>query len=136
MSVADNDDTAGDEPVRQAPEFVAVARSEEVVWPRFHRVEIEGQPVLLSRTRDGTAVAFGTICPHKHLPLDEGSLWEDEVDCPHHHYTYDPHTGRNLYPRRVFPSVKAAEIEGIPTYDVREAGGWVYVGGRSEPPVG
>lgn len=136
--MADNDDTADDTAPdeRQAAEPVAVARSEEVVWPRFHRVEVDGEPVLLSRTQDGTAVAFGTICPHKHLPLDEGSLWEDEVDCPHHHYTYDPHTGRNLYPRRVFPSVKAAEIEGLPTYDVREAGGWVYIGERFEPPVG
>lgn len=116
--------------------FVAAARSDEVEWPRFRRVDVEGEPVLLTRTRDGTAVGFGTICPHRQLPLDEGSLWEDEVDCPHHHYTYDPHTGRNLYPRRVFPATKAEEIEGIPIYDVREADGWVYVGRRSEPPVG
>lgn len=127
---------ADGDPHRDADGFVAAARSDQLEWPRFRRVDVAGEPVLLTRTRAGNPVAFGTICPHQQLPLDDGMLWADEVDCPHHHYTYDPHTGRNLHPRRVFPASKANEIEGIPTYDVREADGWVYVGPRSEPPVG
>lgn len=109
--------------------FERVARSEEVRGPHFLRREAHGHPVLLTRLSDGTAVAFGHICPHQDRALDEGALWEDEIDCPHHHYTYDPRTGDNLYPRRVFPARRAATVRGIPVFDTREADGWVWVGG-------
>lgn len=134
--MAEDPATRGGKPESDPVGFAAAAPSDDVAGPRFTRVEIAGEPVLLTRTRDSTPVAFGNICPHQNLPLDDGALWGDEVDCPHHHYTYDPHTGRNCFPRRVFPAVKAAEIEGLPTYDVREEGGWVYVGPRHEPSVG
>lgn len=112
--------------------FEPVARSEDVRGPSFLRATARGTPVLLSRLSDGTPIAFGTICPHQQRPLDQGSLWEDAVDCPHHHYTYDPRTGENLYPRRVFPAERARRIQGIPTFEVREAGGWVLVGPRRD----
>jgi 3-phenylpropionate/trans-cinnamate dioxygenase ferredoxin component len=107
-----------------------VARSEDVRGPCFLRVEAGGHPVLLTRLADGTVVAFGRICPHRDRPLDEGRLWDDEIDCPHHHYTYDPRTGENLYPKRVFPARRAASLKGIPVYDVHEDDGWVWVKGR------
>lgn len=105
-----------------------VARSAEVTWPRFLRVEVGGRPVLLTRLSDGSVVAFGTICPHQGLPLDEGSLWEDEVDCPHHHYTYDPHTGENRFPKHVVAGRGSRTVPGIDAFAAREEGGWVHVG--------
>lgn len=108
--------------------FEAVALSKEVTGPRFVRREVHGRPVLLTRLSDGTPVAFGHICPHQGLDLDEGTLWEDEIDCPHHHHTYDPHTGENLFPKRVYPARRAAELRGIPVFETREEGGWVWVG--------
>jgi 3-phenylpropionate/trans-cinnamate dioxygenase ferredoxin component len=108
--------------------YERAARSDDVQGPRFLRVEAAGRMVLLTRLSNGTAVAFGNICPHQGLPLDAGSLWEDEVDCPHHHYTYDPRTGENLYPRRVFPASRAKTVKGIPVFEVREEDGWVWVG--------
>ncbi len=88
--------------------------------------------MLLTRLKDGSVVAFGDRCPHQDLPLDEGVLWHGEIDCPHHHYTYDPRTGWNCYPRRVFPARRAEQVAGIPVYEVREEGGWVHVGPRRE----
>jgi len=108
--------------------FQRVARSDEVARPGFVRREAHGRPVLLVRLSDGSPVAFGHICPHQGLELDEGVLWEDEVDCPHHHYTYDPRTGENLYPKRVFPARRAAGVRGIPVFETREEDGWVWVG--------
>lgn len=105
-----------------------MARSEEVRGPRFVRREAHGRPVLLTRLSDGTPVAFGRICPHQSREMDEGVLWEDEIDCPHHHYTYDPRTGENRYPRRVFPPRRAATVRGIPVFETREEDGWVWVG--------
>ena len=116
--------------------FEPVARSESVVHRRFMRVVAHGKPVLLSRVSDGTPVAFGTVCPHQQKELDEGAMWEDEIDCPHHHYTYDPRTGRNLFPARVFPASRASRLLGIPVFEVKEEGGWVWVGPRKAPPDG
>lgn len=105
-----------------------MARSDEVSGPSFRRVEAQGRPVLLTRLRDGRVVAFGNRCPHQDLPLDEGVLWEGEIDCPHHHYTYDPHSGENLFPKRVFPARQAEQVRGIAVFEVREEDGWVHVG--------
>lgn len=105
-----------------------VARSEEVTGPHFLRAKAAGAPVLLTRLSDGSVVAFGTICPHQGMPLDEGSLWEDQVDCPHHHYTYDPRTGENRFPKQVAPARKAGGVPGIPAFAAKEEGGWVHVG--------
>jgi nitrite reductase/ring-hydroxylating ferredoxin subunit len=112
--------------------FVPVARSEEVHAPKFLRREVDSRPILLTRLSDGTAVAFGNICPHQNRELDEGTLWEDEIDCPHHHYTYDPRTGENRFPKRVFPARRAATVAGIPTFETQERSGWVWVGPRSD----
>jgi 3-phenylpropionate/trans-cinnamate dioxygenase ferredoxin component len=112
--------------------FARVARSEEVRAPKFLRREVQGRPILLTRLSDGTAVAFGNICPHQNRELDEGTLWEDEIDCPHHHYTYDPRTGENRFPKRVFPARRAATLPGIPVFETREESGWVWVGPRTD----
>lgn len=117
----------------RAMTFEPVARSEEVAGPRFLRREAHGRPVLLTRLADGTVVAFGHICPHQERELDEGMLWEGEIDCPHHHYTYDPRTGENLYPKRVFPASRAASIRGIPVFETRESDGVVSVRAPSDP---
>lgn len=107
--------------------FTRVARSVEVQAPRFLRREVQGRRILLTRLSDGTAVAFGNICPHQNRELDGGMLWEDEIDCPHHHYTYDPRTGENRFPKRVFPARRAATVPGIPIFETREESGWVWV---------
>lgn len=113
--------------------FERVARSEDVRGPHFLRVDVGGRPVLLSRLADGTPVAFDRICPHEGNPMDDGVLWDNEIDCPHHHYTYDSHTGENRFPRRVFPAAEAQHVKGIGVFDVREEGGWVLVGQRRKP---
>jgi nitrite reductase/ring-hydroxylating ferredoxin subunit len=114
--------------------FARAARSSDVSGPRFLLAEVDGTSVLLTRLSDGTPVAFGRICPHQQNPMDDGVLWEDEIDCPFHHYTYDPRTGRNLFPARVFPAARAAEVEGIPVYPVKEEDGWVLVAPEPETP--
>lgn len=121
---------------RPVNHFERVARGEEIVYRKFRRVQVHGRPVLLSRIRDGRPVAFGPICPHERKELDQGTMWEDEIDCPHHHYTYDPETGRNLFPSRVFPAERARRVRGIPVFEVKEENGWIWVGPRKPSPPG
>lgn len=95
--------------------------------PVLKRVDVGGEPVLVGRLLDGMPVAVGPVCPHQNRPMDGGSLYS-EVVCPHHHYTYDPRTGENLYPKRVFPPERAERVQPIVSYETWEEEGWLWVG--------
>lgn len=49
-----------------------------------------GQPVALYRKEDGTAVAVGGRCPHRHYPLAKGCLRGDELVCGYHGISFGP----------------------------------------------
>jgi nitrite reductase/ring-hydroxylating ferredoxin subunit len=38
------------------------------------------------------------------MALDGARLWDGLIDCPWHHFQFDVVTGKNVYPRRVYPS--------------------------------
>lgn len=106
--------------------WTRVAPSAEV-GPILQRVEVEGFPVLVARTADGDPVAVEPICPHQEKPMDGAAVYGDEIDCPHHHYTYDARTGENRYPKRVFPRERAARVQSIRSFEARDDDGWVWV---------
>lgn len=93
----------------------------------LHRVVVEGAPLLVARTADGDPVAVEPNCPHQELPMDGAAVYGDEIDCPHHHYTYDARTGENRYPKRVFPQSRAATVRSIRAFEARDDDGWVWV---------
>jgi nitrite reductase/ring-hydroxylating ferredoxin subunit len=99
----------------------------------LQRVEVEGGAVLVARTTGGWPVVVAPICPHQQRPMDGGNVYRDEVDCPHHHYTYDARTGENRYPKRVFPRARAAAIKPIQVFESREQAGWIWCRAPSEP---
>src|SRR5216684_4015645 len=86
----------------------------------LRRVEVTGQPILLGRTAAGVPVAVEPLCPHQNRPMDGGNVYGDEIDCPHHHYTYDAHSGGNRYPKRVFPRARAEQVKPIRAFLTRE----------------
>lgn len=57
----------------------------DVVEGGLHRVEVDGQPVLLTR-RAGEVLAIGAVCGHYGAPLEQGELTGDGgcVVCPWH----------------------------------------------------
>lgn len=106
--------------------LLRAAPSAAVAGPTFTRVRVAGHELLLSRLSDGTPVAFGTTCGHEAQPLTFGVLDRDQVDCPHHHYRYDPRTGGNTFPGD-------ASDRPIEVYAVHEEDGWVWVDPRARP---
>ena len=48
-----------------------------------------GEPVVLFRKEDGTAVALEDRCVHRHLPLSMGRLVGDTLQCHYHGLRYD-----------------------------------------------
>jgi 3-phenylpropionate/trans-cinnamate dioxygenase ferredoxin subunit len=94
---------------------------------KLAKVSIPCGPVLLARLDDGTLAATAVTCPHQGADLSEGTVYLDAIDCPWHHYLYDLRTGRNRYPREVFPADLAAPLSPLALYPVKEEGGWIWV---------
>jgi 3-phenylpropionate/trans-cinnamate dioxygenase ferredoxin subunit len=101
-------------------DFVTVARSSEVQDAVLLRVEVEQQPVILTRV-EGRLCALSGICTHEYAELADGEVEDDTVWCPIHASGFNVFTGVATSP--------PAE-EPLPVYDVREAAGAVQVSRR------
>lgn len=84
---------------------------------------ILGEPVVLYRKQDGTAVAVGGRCPHRFYPLGESKRVGDTIQCGYHGFTFGP-DGRctRLPSQATVPSVFR-----IPSYPLVERGLWAFI---------
>lgn len=62
----------------------------EVQRQKLFRRTIIDQPVVFYRKLDGAPVALEDRCCHRHMPLSEGILKGDDVECLYHGLTFDP----------------------------------------------
>jgi nitrite reductase/ring-hydroxylating ferredoxin subunit/uncharacterized membrane protein len=85
-----------------------------LVGDAMARVEVDGEPALVARAKDGTVCAIAARCTHLGGPLDEGERTGDTVTCPWHGSTFDLCTGDVLAGPAVFPQ---------PVYDARVVDG-------------
>jgi len=80
-----------------------------------------GENIVIYRTEDGRPVALENACPHRKLPLSEGNLIGDTVECGYHGLTFDcagtcvaSPTQRDRIPRRaVVKSYPVADRYGL-----------------------
>lgn len=70
--------------------WYVVAWDHEVRRLELLRRVVLGEPVVLYRTSDGSAVALEDRCCHRHAPLSHGTLQEDRVVCAYHGLEFDP----------------------------------------------
>lgn len=84
---------------------------------------ILGEPVVLYRKQDGSAVAVGGRCPHRFYPLGESERIGDTIQCGYHGFTFGP-DGRctKLPSQQTVPSVFR-----IPSYPLVERGLWAFI---------
>lgn len=88
-----------------------------------------GEPVLFGRAEDGTVFALRDICPHRGIPLSDGSFDGREVECCYHGWRFAP-DGRCT----AIPSLTADQamevgrirVRNYPTVD-RHGGIWIYM---------
>lgn len=84
---------------------------------------ILGDPVVLYRKADGTAVAVGGRCPHRYYPLGASPRVGDAIQCGYHGITF----GSDGLCTRV-PSQKVVPgVYRIPTYPLVERGLWAWI---------
>ena len=86
-----------------------------------------GDEVVLYRTQSGDPVALENACPHRKLPLSDGNLKGDVVECGYHGLTFDcsgacvaAPTQRDSIPRR-------AVVKSYPVVD-RYRLLWIWMG--------
>ncbi len=84
-----------------------------------------GKPVVLFRGGDGVAGALLDRCPHRNVPLSEGSLVEGTLQCPYHGWRFSTEGRCTHIPGLKGPADK--ESRRADTYPVMERQGCVWV---------
>jgi nitrite reductase/ring-hydroxylating ferredoxin subunit len=94
--------------------FVAVLDEAELRGEELRRVDVEGVPVLLARSRAGEVCALANTCTHLGGPLTEGSRDGDTVTCPWHGSRFDIPSGAVIDGPAVFvqPRLETRVREG------------------------
>jgi nitrite reductase/ring-hydroxylating ferredoxin subunit/Fe-S cluster biogenesis protein NfuA len=75
--------------------WIAACDLAEIPEAGLRAIEIEGEPLLLSR-RGRVVTCFQNACAHLGMPLDDGAVAEGILTCPHHGFRYDLASGECL----------------------------------------
>ncbi len=98
--------------------YFAVAPSEAARPSRIKRVEINGEPVILTRI-EGELCAFSAVCPHSLGDLSGGTIYNGEIDCPVHGWRFDIRSGQAVWPEK--------EVYKLTRHAVKEEGGLIKI---------
>jgi len=72
-----------------AQHWIPVAREEDVAEPGdFITIDIAGDPVVVTRGRDGALHAMANVCRHRNTTIAEGRGNVASLQCPYHRWTY------------------------------------------------
>lgn len=102
--------------------WYVAAWSDEVGRKPLGRVVL-GDYLVLYRTEAGKAVALENRCPHRNLPLSEGRLVGDTLECGYHGMVFDCTGACTHLPGEASPPHWAR----VRAYPVIERRGWVMV---------
>jgi nitrite reductase/ring-hydroxylating ferredoxin subunit len=94
--------------------FVAVLDETDLKGEELRRVDVDGVPVLLARSRGGELCALAHTCTHLGGPLAEGSREGDTVICPWHGSRFDLRSGAVVEGPAVFaqPRLETRVLDG------------------------
>ena len=82
---------------------------------------IMDDPVVFFRTNDGVVAALEDACAHRYMPLSQGTVDGERIQCPYHGLQYD-HTGQCV---RVPGQTQVPPGAKVKSYPVAEK--WHYV---------
>lgn len=78
-------------------EWVRVASLDQVPPGRLFWAQV-GRDEIVVVNLDGELFALDNLCLHAGGPLDKGQLQDGCIRCPWHGWTWDPRTGRAVWP--------------------------------------
>ncbi|MBW6513419.1 MAG: CDGSH iron-sulfur domain-containing protein [Candidatus Syntrophosphaera sp.] len=80
---------------QQAPEWVKVAQTDELMNGQTKKLNLHNQQILLSRVDDKYGAIEG-ICSHQGGPLIDARIEAKIIRCPWHGHPFDPLSGKSL----------------------------------------
>ncbi len=110
--------------VRITRAWYVACTSKELRGPPISRVVL-GVPLALFRAADGTPGALLDRCPHRNVPLSEGRVVGDNVQCAYHGWEFDCSGACRKVPG--LTSDPEARGRNAPAFAVREQDGYVWV---------
>jgi|SRR5579875_2304418 len=109
--------------------WIEVAHVEDMPEGTVRGARANGRMLALVNV-DGKIYVLDGVCPHMKGPLWQGDIWKGQLECPWHHYRYDPATGKNTYPANVYPDdlpELQKDIAPVRTYELRMENGRIFV---------
>ena len=94
-----------------------------------------GEPILFGRDREGSVFALHDICPHRGIPLSDGSFDGREVMCCYHGWRFDTEGRCTGIPSLVEGQKLDLSRIRVRRYPCREVQGniWVYMSDGEKP---
>ena len=94
-----------------------------------------GEPILFGRDREGGVFALRDICPHRGMPLSDGSFDGREVMCCYHGWKFDTQGHCLEIPSLVEEQTLNLSRIKAHSYPCREVQGniWVYMSASEKP---
>ncbi|MBN1406853.1 MAG: Rieske (2Fe-2S) protein [Calditrichaceae bacterium] len=96
--------------------YVQIAKSDEVKERFAISVIVNSKKIAVFRYK-GTLYALRDSCPHQGAPISDGYADEGFAVCPHHGWKFKLEDG----------SFSHNELSKIPTYDVKEKDGLIFL---------
>jgi len=84
---------------------------------------ILNQPIAFYRRQDGSAVALGGRCPHRHFPLGKSRVVGDDLECAYHSITFAP-DGSCV---RIPSQTQLPAVCRVATYPLVERWRWLWI---------
>jgi nitrite reductase/ring-hydroxylating ferredoxin subunit len=69
----------------------------DVVPGSLHTVKVGSDRAIVTRLA-GKLIVFSAVCPHAAADLSRGRLFDGQIKCPEHGYTFDLRHGRATWP--------------------------------------
>jgi 3-phenylpropionate/trans-cinnamate dioxygenase ferredoxin subunit len=101
----------------ETPGFTRACALAEVPEEGVLGIEVGGEPVAVARA-GGEVFALRDVCSHAEVPLSEGDIYDQTIECWLHGSCFDLRTGK--------PTGLPA-TEPVPVYPVKIEGDDVYV---------
>lgn len=108
-------------------QWLCVAREEEVAKPGdYVSLRIAGEPVVVSRGKDGKVQAFMNMCLHRGVEIAQGSGNTEMFRCPYHAWTYGI-DGKLIGAPRMKEAGRDMSGCRLPTVRSATWRGWVWI---------
>ena len=93
-----------------------------------------GEPVVFGRTSEGVPFALRDICPHRGIPLSDGAMVGDEVECCYHGWRFGVDGICTCIPSLVRGQKLELDRIRVRAYQLNEASGviWIYMASETD----